>query len=437
MKRSCCSALPCTINVGRTHAPTWRWRRRTWASRNSSSMTSCSIGSASRPQGEGQLGTSQPASAMRRSHSARSWPRRSSRKARTSARCPSASGGRSTVIDRRAPPRGPFDDQVVPGLLAPQELAGGHGPAQEQVGVVLPCEPDAAVDLDAALGAAGEGLGGDGPGHGRGQRHFARRRRPGRRPRPRPGPARARRACRRSRCLTAWNWPMGDRTAAGPWRRPTRCRRTRRIRPPTRRPAAWRPGPGPGRGGARDRAGGPGARRRGGRWPGGAWDRGSCAPRPSTRRQEGPTSRRRWARLRARRWRHRGPRSTRSPTRSDAKATAPGVEPSASPGRRAALASVSAETVDHRRGEHGGQDRPWRHRPAQLLEDDGQLGQAEARAPRAPPRRAGPASRARPARPRTEAGRRSGRPASPGPRPAARGPRPSAGRCRAAPGGPR
>ena len=82
---------------------------------------------------------------------------------------------------------GPFDDEVVPGLLAAQQLAGGHGPAQEEVGVVLPGEADAAVDLHAALGAEGEGLGDDSAGDGGGQGHLVVGPAPGGVPGDRPG----------------------------------------------------------------------------------------------------------------------------------------------------------------------------------------------------------------------------------------------------------
>ena len=172
-------------------------------------MTSCSIGPASRPHGAGQLGTSQPPSAMRASHSARSPAFRSSRKA--SDLGPGRVGLGRQVDGHRAagPAPGPLDDQVVPGLLAAEQLAGGHGPAQEEVGVVLPGEADAAVHLDAALGAVGEGLGGDGAGDGRGQGDLVVVARPGRRPRPRPGPAPGAPSMSAQRCLTAWNWPIG------------------------------------------------------------------------------------------------------------------------------------------------------------------------------------------------------------------------------------
>ena len=246
------------MSVGSTQAPTWRWRRRTWASRNASSITSCSIGPASRPHGAGQFGTSQPAVGdAARPTRPRSRAFRSSRKASTSARGASASAGQVDGHRAAGAAPGPLDDQVVPGLLAAEQLAGGHGPAQEQVGVVLPGEADAAVHLDAALGAVGEGLGGDGAGDGRGEGDLVVGARPGRRPRPPPGPAPARRACRRSGASRPGTGRWGGRTARGPWRRPRRCRRTRPRRRPTRRPAAWRPGPGPGRAGPPGRAGRP------------------------------------------------------------------------------------------------------------------------------------------------------------------------------------
>ncbi len=54
--RSCCSAVPCSISVGRAHAATWRWGRRTRAARNSWSITICSPAVAPRPHGTGQCG---------------------------------------------------------------------------------------------------------------------------------------------------------------------------------------------------------------------------------------------------------------------------------------------------------------------------------------------------------------------------------------------
>ena len=136
-----------------------------------------------------------------------------------------------------------------------------HRPLQVQVGVVLPREPDAAEHLDAVLGARERGLEGErGRGHGRGQRPAVVRRRP-----PRAASHAAARASSSAHehvgAPVLHALELADRPTelhAHPWRTPPPCRRTRRTRPPTRRPAAWRPGPGPGRGGARDRAGGPG-----------------------------------------------------------------------------------------------------------------------------------------------------------------------------------
>ena len=54
--RSCCAGAPWATSVGSTHAPTCRCGRRTRATANSSSITSCSSGDASRPHGRGQCG---------------------------------------------------------------------------------------------------------------------------------------------------------------------------------------------------------------------------------------------------------------------------------------------------------------------------------------------------------------------------------------------
>ena len=56
MKRSCCSGLPCATRVGKTQPAIARCARRTRAARSSRSITSCSTGEASRPQGRGQWG---------------------------------------------------------------------------------------------------------------------------------------------------------------------------------------------------------------------------------------------------------------------------------------------------------------------------------------------------------------------------------------------
>ena len=56
IQRCCCSGVPCAMSVGKAHAPTARCGRRTRATRNSLSITSCSSGDASRPHGLGQCG---------------------------------------------------------------------------------------------------------------------------------------------------------------------------------------------------------------------------------------------------------------------------------------------------------------------------------------------------------------------------------------------
>ena len=103
-----------------------------------------------------------------------------------------------------------------------QELADGQGTAEMDVGVVLPREAHAAQDLNGALGAFDVAIEGDAP-RPRWptappvRRH--RRRRPGPRPMPMRSSAQPARACRRSRCLMAWNWPMGRPN----WRRSMAC----------------------------------------------------------------------------------------------------------------------------------------------------------------------------------------------------------------------
>ena len=107
---------------------------------------------------------------------------------------------------------------------APDQLTEGGGPAEMDVGVVLPGEAHAAEDLDGPLGrlhVAVEGQGG-------GQLHGQSARRawtspPGPEPRP-PGhsaskteaasqvaatPCSTETSMSASRCLTPWNWPMG------------------------------------------------------------------------------------------------------------------------------------------------------------------------------------------------------------------------------------
>ena len=82
-------------------------------------------------------------------------------------------------------------------------------------------------------------------------------------------------------------------------------------------------------------------------------------------------------------------RRRRAPTRRPVRAAA------APPARRSAAASM------HRAGDDRRDEGPRRHGPAQLLDHDDELGQAEARAARRPRGGGGPASRGRPGRPRT------------------------------------
>ena len=212
--RSVCSGVPWARMVGRAQPATARLGRRSPASAQTWSMTSCSTGPASRPHGEGQCGTRRPSSARAR-------------------RCSSGSSMAAMVGDHRGE-LGPEQlglgrqldgeetavaGQGQPGRLRPQrrraadQLAEGGGPAQVDVGVVLPGEAHAPEDLDGPLGrlhVAVEGQArrpagrpaGSGPGStghrivfgtdGTGARH----RGPGPRPRWRPPPAPPRPACR-------------------------------------------------------------------------------------------------------------------------------------------------------------------------------------------------------------------------------------------------
>ncbi len=101
---------------------------------------------------------------MRRFHSTFGRARRSSRKARTSAR-PRLGPGRDLdprgAADARQGEPGGLDP---PGPSAAEQQARRGRPLQVEVGVVLPGEADAAEHLDAVLGGAVGGLGGEGAG---------------------------------------------------------------------------------------------------------------------------------------------------------------------------------------------------------------------------------------------------------------------------------
>ena len=244
-------------------------------------------------------------------------------------------------MDRRAPPTRPLHDQRVPRLLAAEELAGGHGPAQEEVGVVLPGEPDTAVDLHAPLGAGGVGVTGESAGDGHGDGDLVLVAAP--HGVPGGGPGQLERA-EHVRTAVLDRLVLADRPAEllavlGVGRRGVHTPgRPAQSTPP---PAGWRPGRARTRAGARRPGGDPSARRRGGPWPGAGSGPGSCAPRPpdpSAGTTDQPSSM--------------GTTTTPAVTApstavhsstagSEAKATAPGDEPSTSPGRYAARASSS------------------------------------------------------------------------------------------------
>ncbi len=162
--RSVCSAVPWAMIVGRAQAATARPGRLRPASAQAWSMTSCSTAPASRPQGDGQWGARRPWSASARwrsvgSSTATMVPTRASSSARSAI-------GLGRQVDRQPPaPSG----QGQPGRLGPQrggaahQLAQGGGPAEVDVGVVLPGEAHPPEDLDGALGrldVAVEGQGG-------------------------------------------------------------------------------------------------------------------------------------------------------------------------------------------------------------------------------------------------------------------------------------
>ena len=124
---------------------------------------------------------------------------RRSASARTSARMASASGGRSRVTPRLIALPDQGGDVLGVGGRAEQGVED-QGPAQEQVGVVLPGEADAPVHLDVHLGVV------DGRPEGQRGRHGRREgelvgvvvQRPAPRPTPRRWPARPPPACWRS-----------------------------------------------------------------------------------------------------------------------------------------------------------------------------------------------------------------------------------------------
>ena len=249
-------------------------------------------------------------------------------------------------------------------------------------------------------------------GAGEGRRHrggvgelvAARGRRHGPRPTRRWSPARWPRACWRSGASPPGTWRSAGRTAPAPWRtrRPGRCTRGRCRRP--RRTGSTRarstsvrraPGSTVGRGAVERDAGRCGGSGRG--WPG---SRRSPRrrPRPPRRRRPTPTSRtsaRPAAEHDARRRRARRRRRTSTAPPS---ATAPAVDPSASPGRSRALVASSPAAARTALAIAGGHERARGDGPAELLDHDDQLRAARSPSRRAPRGGAGPASRGRPGR---------------------------------------
>ena len=132
-------------------------------------MTSCSTGPAPRPQGTGQCGVSSPVSTRRRRRSVRvgGGGHLGDHDADL---VPDALGvlGQIELEPAAAPVQRGTRRLGPQGRLGPTQLAQRQGPAQVQMGVVLPGEPHAPQDLDAALGALHVGVEGEGSGqHGR------------------------------------------------------------------------------------------------------------------------------------------------------------------------------------------------------------------------------------------------------------------------------
>ena len=182
--RCFCSSVPNATIDGMIHAAIPTLGRLTRPAGNSWAMMICSIGFAARPHGLGRCGCTQPPSAIAAVRSALGIAFSAATSARISSRSFSVSGSRSMSMPRM-PGRGRGVDDALRVVGGPAEARRqGQRATVVDVGVVLPGEADAAVHLDAVLGAAA-----------------ARRRAPAWRPR-RRRTRRARRQ-RRQRCALA------------------------------------------------------------------------------------------------------------------------------------------------------------------------------------------------------------------------------------------
>ena len=213
-KRSCCSSVPWAMIVGRAHAPTAMDGRGDPGGGQLLVDHQLLDRTGAAPVGDGPVRGQQPGLDEQPAplgvvgggghlghHGADLAPERPRRRPAARWRAPA-----------RLPARAAREASARSAAEPPEELPQRQGPAQVEVGVVLPGEAHPPEDLDAALGRLHVGVEGHGPGqHGRqcrpGRRR--RRRRPGPRPRPGPSTCSTETSMSASRCLTAWNCPMG------------------------------------------------------------------------------------------------------------------------------------------------------------------------------------------------------------------------------------
>ena len=284
--------------------------------------------------------------------------------------------------------RTPRADQVGDldrGLLGVDDRVDRRGPAQVQVRVVLPGEADAAVHLDVELGAAVRGRDGQRRRDGRGVAELvtAAGPRPGRRPTPRRLASSVATSMLAQWCLTAWKVAIGrpncSRTfaysaafsvhsAATPAASAERTVRATSASSPAR--AGDHVGRGP-------VEGDPGRPAVGSRLVGtSAWTPPARARSPRRRRRPPPAARRPDGRRARRR-----PTRCAAPSR-DGHLAAEGDRadplPSARPGSSRLRSVVGPGGGQHGAGDHRRHERSRRQAPAQLLDHDQRLRQAEA-----------------------------------------------------------
>ena len=202
--RCCCSSVPNATIDGMIHAAMPICGRFTRPAVNSWAMMICSIGSEARPHGLGRCGCTQPPSAIAVLRSSRG-----NRLERSDFRADLVAqllGVRVQVdVELAHPGVGRDVDDLLRVVGGAAEAGRQHQRAAVvDVGVVLPGEADAAVHLDAVLGAA-----------------LRRRRGPGSPRRPR----RIRKRCRRNRFRGTRRW-RGRRPTPPRW--PARSRRSSR-----------------------------------------------------------------------------------------------------------------------------------------------------------------------------------------------------------------